>query len=88
MLLPDDYDQCVSDLAALTQLHRFCAMLNRKREELARQCPAKRCGSHLFAAKTNRPTWPIRFGPRGTPSRPALARSVASAGHYYNTTLC
>ena len=42
MLLPDDYDQCVSDLAALTQLHRFCAMLNRKREELARQCPAKR----------------------------------------------
>ena len=51
-MAPNDYDRLVADLAALARLHRFgqphpwparewlfCAMLNRKREELARQCP-------------------------------------------------
>ena len=51
-MLPDDYDQRVSDLAALARFHRFaaphpwppaecltCRAINRKREDLARECP-------------------------------------------------
>ena len=54
-MLPDDYDQRIADLAALARLHRFgqphpwpaaeclmCQAINRRREELAQQCPESR----------------------------------------------